>query len=108
MLAKVLAHTLDHGIHKRGLNALGKNYRGAHLTSQFSKVVERAIGSLLLPWLECTEAYGFNQYAYTKRRGDKDVVTVDVCSWLLLLEQGLAVGVFCSDVSGAFDRVSRI
>ena len=97
-----------HGIHKRGPKALGKNYRGVHLTSQLSKVIERAIGSLLLPWLECTEAYGPHQYAYTKRRGYRDVLMVNVCSWLLLMEQGLAVGVFCSDVSGAFDRVSRI
>ena len=96
-----------HGIHKRGPKAQGKNYRGVHLTPQLSKVVERSIGSLLLPWLESTDAYGPNQYAYTKRRGYKDVLTVNVCSWLMLLEQGLAVGVFCSDVSGAFDRVSR-
>ena len=43
-----------------------------------------------------------------KRRGYRGVLMVNVCSWLLLMEQGLAVGVFCSDVSGAFDRVSRI
>ncbi len=96
-----------HGIHKRGPKAQGKNYRGVHLTPQLSKTVERAIGSLILPWLEGTDAYGPNQYAYAKGRGYKDVLAVNVCSWLLLLEQGFAVGVYCSDVSGAFDRVSR-
>ena len=65
------------------------------------------MGSLALPWLEATGAYGPHQYAYTKRRGYNDVLAVNVCSWPLLLEQGMAVGVFCSDVSGAFDRVSR-
>ena len=97
-----------HAIHKKGAKAEGKNYRGVHLTAQLSKVVERAVGSLLLPWLEATGAYGPHQYAYTKKRSYKDVLAVNVCSWLLLLEQGLAVGVFCSDVSGAFDRVPRV
>ena len=62
-------------------------------------MVERAVGSLVLPWLDATGAYGPHQYAYTKRRGYKNVLAVNVCSWLLLLEQGMAVGVFCSDVS---------
>ena len=95
-----------HAIHKKGPKAEGRNYRGIHLTPQLSKVVERAVGSLFLPWLEATGAYGPNQYAYAKHRGYKDVLAINVCSWLLLLEQGLAVGLFCSDVSGAFDRVS--
>ena len=96
-----------HGIHKRGPKAQGKNYRGVHLTAQLSKVVERAVSKLVLPWLECTEAYGPNQYAYSKGKSYKDVLAVNVAHWLLLLEQGFAVGVYCSDVSGAFDRVWR-
>ena len=96
-----------HGIYKRGPKAPGKNYRGVHLTPQLSKVIERAVGSLFLPWLEHTEAYGPHQYAYAKGKGYKDVLAVNTCNWLLLLELGFAVGVYCSDVSGAFDRVSR-
>ena len=96
-----------HGIFKRGSRASGKNYRGVHLTPQVSKVVERAVGSLILPWLEHTGAYGPHQYAYAKGKGYKDVLAVNTCNWLLFLEQGYAVGVYCSDVSGAFDRVSR-
>ena len=42
----------------------------------------------------------------SKGRGYKDVLVINVCSWLLAMEQGLAVAVYCSDVSGAFDRVS--
>ena len=95
-----------HGIHKRDSKAQGKNYRGVHLTPQLSKVVERAIGSLFVPWMEQTEAFGPHQYAYTKGKGYKDVLMVNVCNWILLLEQGFLVGVYCSDVSGAFDRVS--
>ncbi len=95
-----------HGIYKRGSKALGKNYRGVHLTPQLSKVVERAVGSVVLPWLEHIGAYGPHQYAYSKGKGYKDVLAVNTCHWLLLLEQGYAVGVYCSDVGGAFDRVS--
>ena len=32
---------------------------------------------------------------------------MNVCNWLLLMEQGQAVGLFCSDVFGAFDRVDK-
>ena len=96
-----------HGIHKRESKAQGKNYRGVHLTPQLSKVVERAVGSLVLPWLESTEAYGPHQYAYARGKSYKDVLAVNVCSWILLMEQGLAVGLYCSDVKGAFDKVER-
>ena len=95
-----------HAIHKKSFETECKNNKVIHLTPQLSKIVERAAGSVILPWLEATGAYGRHQYAYAKRRGYKDVLAVNVCSWLLLLEEGLAVGLFCSDVSGAFDRVS--
>ncbi len=96
-----------HGIYKKGSKALGKNYRGVHLTPQFSKVIERTVGSLFIPWLESIQAFGEHQYAYTKGRGYKDTLTINVNNWILLLELGFLVGVYCSDVSGAFDRVER-
>ena len=30
---------------------------------------------------------------------------MNICNWLLFLDGGCAVGLYCSDVSGAFDRV---
>ena len=96
-----------HSIHKRGAKAEAKNYRGVHLTSQLSKVVERAVGSIFLPWLQLRGAYGPHQYAYGKGRGHKDVLAVNICSWLLALERGDMIGLYCSDVSGAFDRVDH-
>ena len=66
------------------------------------------MATLLLPWLQLRGAFGPNQYAYSKGRGHKDVLAVNVCSWLLALEEGDMVGVYCSDVSKAFDRVSRV
>ncbi len=94
-------------IHKRASKADAKNYRGVHLTPQLSKVVERAVASLLVPWLESHSSYGPHQYAYSNGKGYKDVPTINVCSWILAMERGDLVGVYCSDVSGAFDRVSH-
>jgi len=96
-----------HSIFKKGSRAEAKNYRGVHLTPQLSKVVERTVGSLLVPWLENQGAFGPNQYAYSKGRGYKDVLAINVCSWILSLERGLLVGLYCSDVSGAFGRVDH-
>ena len=70
-------------------------------------MVERAVATLLVPWLESNDAFGPHQYAYRKRRGYKDVLTINVCSWLLAMERHELVGLYCSDVSGAFDRVSH-
>ena len=50
---------------------------------------------------------GPNQYAYCKGKGYKDTLTVNVCNWIWLMEQGYVVGLYCSDVSGAIDRVDR-
>ncbi len=96
-----------HSIFKKESKAEAKNYRGVHLTPQLSKVIERAVGTLLLPWLETHGAYGPHQYAYGKGKGYKDVLAINVCSWILSLEKGEMVAVYCSDVSGAFDRVSH-
>ena len=51
-------------------------------------------------------AFGECQFAYRPKRGARDAVLLYVASWLTMLNDGLKVGVYCSDVSGAFDRVS--
>ena len=65
------------------------------------------MGTLLLPWLETQGAHGPHQYAYGKGKGYKDVLAINVYSWILSLEKGEMVRVYCSDVAGAFDRVSH-
>ena len=95
-----------HPLHKRNSRADAANYRGVHLTAQLSKAVERAVGSVFVPWL-AKHGFGEHQYAYTRQRSHRDVLAINVCNWLLLLEAGFSVGLFCSDVSGAFDRVRR-
>ena len=95
-----------HPLHKRKSKADPQNYRGVHLTAQLSKVVERPVGSVFVPWMY-DNSFGEHQYAYAAQKSHRDVLAVNVCSWLLLFEEGRAVGLYCSDVSGAFDRVAR-
>ena len=95
-----------HPLHKRKARSDPKMYRGVHLTPQLAKVVERGLGSLFIPWM-AEHCYGEHQYAYTTNKSHRDVLVINVCCWLLLLEAGLSVGLYCSDVSGAFDRVVR-
>ena len=51
-------------------------------------------------------AFGECQFAYRPKRGARDAVLLYVASWFIMWSDGLKVGVYCSDVSGAFDRVS--
>ena len=95
-----------HPLHKRKSKADPRHYRGVHLTPQLAKVVERAIGGLFVPWLG-EHGFGEHQYAYSHGKSHRDVLAVNLCSWLLLMEDDHAVGLYCSDVSGAFDRVAR-
>ena len=81
------------------------NYRGIHLSSQVSKVLERLLGRFFLPLLEAEGAFGPNQFAYRQKRGCKDALAHNVLQWLWWIHSGKKVGLYCSDVSGAFDRV---
>ena len=77
-----------------------------HLTAQVSKVVERALLKCYTPFLLKTVSFGPNQFAYTPGRGARDGVAFYTLSWLDALNKGLKVAVYCSDVSGAFDKVA--
>ena len=82
------------------------NYRGIHLTAQLSKVMERLLGRLWLPDLANQPSLcGPNQFAYLPEKGARDALAVMVCTWLLGFQQGQKFGLYCSDVSGAFDKV---
>jgi len=81
------------------------NYRGIHLTAQLSKVVERLLKSLYYPYLSSTLAFGPQQFAYTTGRGARDALALLALVWVSALAAGRKVAVYCSDVSGAFDRV---
>jgi hypothetical protein len=91
-------------LHKKKSVYDASNYRGIHLTAQLSKVAERILGKHMFPHL-VQHAFGDAQFAYRPRRGARDAVLVYVSSWLFMLNNRRKIGVYCSDVSGAFDRV---
>ena len=80
------------------------NYRAINLTTQVSKVVERFLGQHFAPQLE-TRAFGSAQFAYRKKHGARDALLMYALSWVASLHEGDTIGLYCSDVSGAFDKV---
>ena len=46
-----------------------------------------------------------NQFAYKKERGARDQLALLVLTWLLGFDRGKKFCLYCSDVSGAFDKV---
>jgi hypothetical protein len=60
---------------------------------------------LYYPHLLSTSAFGPSQYAYTLGRGARDALAILALTWVKALAAGRKIGVYCSDVSGAFDRV---
>ena len=83
-----------------------RNYGGIHLTSQISKVAEQVIASLFVPQLIFSGAYGRNKFAYMPERWARDALVQFVLAWISLLSQRRNIAVYCSDVSGAFDKVN--
>lgn len=92
-----------HAIYKRKARSDPANYRGVHLISQLSKVCGRVVSSLVSPFLD----HGVNQFAYRQGRGHRDALLFNIMQWILCLEAGDSVALYCSDVSGAFDKVCK-
>ena len=92
-------------IYKRKAVYKSGNYRGVHLTAQLSKVVERLVQKILLPHVSRLNLAGINQFAYTKKRGARNALALLVLRCVLILDKGRKVAIYCSDVSGAFDKV---
>ena len=92
---------------KKGAVSKPGNYRGAHLTDILSKVAERTLARVLTPFFEQTEALGRDQWAFRRKRSCRDLVALLVCRWLWALDNGFKVGIYLSDISGAFDKVER-
>lgn len=90
---------------KRKSRADPGNYRGVHLTSQLSKATERVVGKFFQQFLQQSGAYGERQFAYSKGRSHRDALTLSVLTYLLVLDHDQMVVLYCSDVSGAFDKV---
>lgn len=59
-----------------------------------------------MPDLIANDGFGANQFAYSPERGAKDALAFVVLTWITGWGAGLKFGVYCSDVSGAFDKVN--
>ena len=92
-------------VFKKGSVSDPTKYRGIHLTSVLSKTVERVLGLTLVQYLDHVGAFGQAQWAFRKGHSCRDLVTVVVCNWLLGFHEGQKIGIYDSDISGAFDRV---
>ena len=91
---------------KKGAVFQPGNYRGIHLTAQISKAMERFLGSMVMTFACLPTNIGPNQFAYQKSRGARDALAYMVLTWVHGFGRGLKFALYCSDVSGAFDRVS--
>ena len=56
-------------------------YRGVHLTTVFSKVVERLIGNVLTPFPRKVGAFGSNQWAFQTWRSGRDMLALLTTDW---------------------------
>ena len=70
--------------------------------------MERLLGTMFGEYFVSTVSFGPHQFAYTKERGSRDAVAFMVLTWILGFDVGKKFGAYCSDVSGAFDRVKRV
>ena len=93
-------------IFKKSSVYMAKNYRGVHLTSCMSKVVEHAIGNPLITFLQ-QHGFGDSQWAFRKQCSSRDLALICVSSWILAICSGRKIGLYLSDITGAFDRVFK-
>ena len=83
-----------------------ENYRGVHLTAQIAKATERFLQSSFSSFFYSDLVSGEHQFAYKPGRGARDALALLVLTWIAGFDKGYKYAVYCSDVSGAFDRVS--
>ena len=94
-------------LYKKGSTFIPGNYRGIHLTPQISKAMERFLGSMISTYVSLPACVGPNQFAYQKARGARDALAFMALTWISGFNNKLKFSIYCSDVSSAFDRVSR-
>ena len=93
-------------IYKRSSPGNPRNYRGVHLTPIISKIAERLIGNPLIKFLENNGHWCDAQFAFRKGHSVMDALAYACNKWLLAFNLTEKVGVYCSDIAGAFDRVA--
>ena len=93
-------------LHKHGSVYNAGKYRGIRLTTVLSKTVGRILGMQLVSFFCRSNAYGSSQWAYCPGHSCRDLVALLVARWILAIHAAMKVGIFLSDISGAFDLVS--
>lgn len=68
--------------------------------------MERFLGVHFLLHLTFSDSFGTNQFAYRCFHGVRDAILFVLLTWLVVFAKGKKVGVYCSDVSSAFDQMS--
>ncbi len=63
-------------ISKKGSVADPNKYRGVHLTSVLSKVVEGVVGKVLVKYLEAIGASGQTQWGFCVRHSCRDLIAL--------------------------------
>ena len=76
----------------------------------FTKILGfcKSLGKIFLPFLDTSGAFGTNQFAYRRKHSFMDALLWNVMSWITAFAKHMKVAIYCSDVSGAFDRVSSV
>ena len=64
-------------------------------------------GQPMFDFIEQQGGYGDRQFAYRKGFSMKDLLAFVVLLWLRALDQSCKIGIYCSNIAGAFDRVSN-
>ena len=83
------------------------NYRGLHLTTVLSKVVERVVAYVLVPFFIRTGAFGSTQWAFQQQMNCTDLVAVQILHWLQAIQSSKKTTVLLNDMSFAFDSVHK-
>ena len=76
------------------------------MTTILSKTAERFIGHDLMRFLQ-SGPFGANQWAFTPGLSSRDLVTALVLNWILDICKGKKIAAYLSDITSAFDRVSK-
>ena len=59
----------------------------------------------VVPFLDKGGAFGRSQWAFRPGCGCRDLVTIKFAKWIRDINSGKRIGLFLSDIKGAFDRV---
>ena len=92
---------------KKGASCVPGNYSGIHLTPQIYMAMERFLGYMITKLTSLPANIGANQFAYQRERGARDALAFMLFTWIHGFNDKLKFTLYCSDVSGAFDRVKR-